>query len=60
MPEKLPKGVNKNVVKSIRQIELVDALFNTKIMRHNMKRIQSKMLRIGTCDICKIYLSCFW
>ena len=25
----------------------------------NMKRIQSKLHRIGTCDVCKISLSCF-
>ena len=24
-----------------------------------MKRIQSKLHRIGTCDVCKISLSCF-
>ena len=40
------KRVNKNVVKSIRYIEFVDALFNKKIMRHSMKRIQSKLHRI--------------
>ena len=28
-------------------------------MRHNMKRIQSKLKRIGTYDVCKIYLSWF-
>ena len=28
-------------------------------MRHNMKRIQSKLHRIGTYDVCKISLSCF-
>ena len=33
-------------------------LFNTKIMRHDMKRIQSKLHRIGTYDVCKISLSC--
>ena len=53
------KGVNKNVVKSIRHEEFVDALFNTKVMRHNMKRIQSKLHRIGTYGACKILLSCF-
>ena len=34
-------------------------MFNTKIMRHNLKRIQSKLHRIGTYDVCKIFLSCF-
>ena len=34
-------------------------MFNTKIMRHNLKRIQSKLHRIGTYDVPKIFLSCF-
>ena len=29
------------------------------MMRHKMKRIQSKLHRIGTYDVCKISLSCF-
>ena len=29
------------------------------MMRHNIKRIQSKLHRIGTYNICKISLSCF-
>ena len=29
------------------------------MIRHNMKRIQSKWRRIGTNDVCKISLSCF-
>ena len=44
------KGVNIN----IRHQKFVDVLFNKKVIRHNMKRIQSKMHRIGTCDVCKI------
>ena len=28
-------------------------------MRHNLKRIQSKLHRIGTYDVYKIFLSCF-
>ena len=28
-------------------------------MRHNVKRIQSKLHRIGTYDVRKILLSCF-
>ena len=28
-------------------------------MRHKMKRIQSKLRKIGTYDVCKISLSCF-
>ena len=48
-------GVNKK----IRHKEFVDALFSKKVIRHNMKRIQSKLHKIGTYDICKISLSCF-
>ena len=32
----------KEVNKKIRHEELVDDLFNKKVIRHNMKRIQSK------------------
>ena len=49
------KGVNKKV----RHKEFFSVLFNKKVMRHNMKRIQSKLHRIGTYDICKISLLCF-
>ena len=49
------KGVNKK----IRHKEYVDILFNRKLIRHNMKRIQGKFSRIGTYDVCKILLSCF-
>ena len=49
------KGVNKK----IRHKEIVDVLFNRKVIRHNMKRIQSKLHKIGTYDVCKISLSCF-
>ena len=28
-------------------------------MRHNMRRIQSKLHRIGAYDVCKMSLSCF-
>ena len=34
-----------------------DVLLNEKIIRHNMKRIQSKKRKLGTCKIEKIYLS---
>ena len=36
-----------------------DVLFNEKINRHKMKRIQSKMHKLGTYEIDKISLSCF-
>ena len=48
------KGVNKK----IRHKEFV-VLFNKKVIRHNMKRVQSKLHRIGNYDVCKISLSCF-
>ena len=44
------KGMNKK----IRHKEFVDILFNKKVIRHNMKRIQSKLHKIGTYDVCKI------
>ena len=49
------KGVNEK----IRHKEFVDVLFNKKVRRDNMKRIQSKLYRTGTYDVCKISLSCF-
>ena len=36
-----------------------DVLFNKKIIRHKMKRIQSKKHKLGTYEIDKISLSCF-
>ena len=36
-----------------------DVLFNKKIIRQKMKRIQSKKHKIGTYEINKIQLSCF-
>ena len=36
-----------------------DVLFNKKIIRHKMKRIQSKEHKLGTYEIDKIPLSCF-
>ena len=39
--------------------EFKDTLFNTKVVRHKMKRIQSKKHKIGTYKINKISLSCF-
>ena len=49
------KGVNKK----IRHKEFVSVLFNKRVMRHSMKRIQSKLHRIGTYDAYKILLPCF-
>ena len=36
-----------------------DVLFNKKIIRYKMKRIQSKKHKLGTYEIDKISLSCF-
>ena len=38
---------------------MFNILFNKKVMRHNMKRIQSKLHKIGAYDVYKISLSCF-
>ena len=39
--------------------KLKDALFNKNIIRHKMKRIQSKKHKLRTYEIDKISLSCF-
>ena len=39
--------------------EFKDVLFNEKIIRHKMRRIQSKKNKLGTYEIDKISLSCF-
>ena len=49
------KGINKK----LRHKKYLDVLFNKKVVRHNMKRIQSKLHEIGTYDVFKISLSCF-
>ena len=49
------KGINK----SLRHEEYIDVLFNKKVVRHNMERIQIKLHKIGTYDVFKISLSCF-
>ena len=36
-----------------------DVLFNKEIIRHKMKRIQSKKHGLGTYETEKIYFSCF-
>ena len=45
--------------KKLRHNEYVDALLNKNVVRHRMKRIQSKLHEIGTYDLNKISLSCF-
>ena len=49
------KGVNLK----LRHNEYVDVLFGKKVVRHKMKRIQSRLHIVGTYDINKISLSCF-
>ena len=39
--------------------EFKDTLFNKKIMRHKIKRIQSTKHKLGTYEIDKISLTCF-
>ena len=51
---KKAKGVNRNIVDSMRHKEYVNLLFGGGLMRHNMKRIQSKLYRIGNYEVCKI------
>ena len=50
------KGLNK---KKMKHKEFVGVLFNRKVVRHNMKRIQSKLHGLGTYNIYKISMSCF-
>ena len=49
----------KGVSKTLRHDEFYDVLFDKKVIRHNMKRIQAKKHRLGTYGICKVSLSCF-
>ena len=49
----------KGVSKKIRHKEFLDVFFNKKVIRHNMKRIQTKLHGLGTYDSYKISLSCF-
>ena len=43
----------------LRHKEYVDVLFDKKVVRHKMKRIQSELHSVGTYEINKISLSCF-
>ena len=55
------KEINKTQVvsKKLRHNECVNVLYNKKVVRHKMKRIQSVLHEIGTYDVIKISLSCF-
>ena len=41
----------KRVNKKLKHREYLDVLFNKKVVRHSMKRIQSKLYEIATYDI---------
>ena len=56
---KKAKGVNRNVVATIRHNEYKDVFLHKKCLRHSMNRIQSKDHKIGTYEINKISLSWF-
>ena len=55
---KKAKGMNENVVATIRHNEYKDILLNKKYLRHLMNRIQIIDHKIGTSEIKKIYLTC--
>ena len=46
-----------NIATELNQFK--DVLFNKKVIRHKMKRIQAKKHKIRTYEIDKISLSCF-
>ena len=56
---KKAKSFNKNVIKNIKRKKYFDFLFNKNLIMHKMKKIQSKLHKTGTYNVCKIYLSCF-
>ena len=56
---KTAKGVNRVVVQNTRHKDFVDFSFGREVVRERMKRIQSKLHKIGTYNPCKISLSCF-
>ena len=47
-------NTTKGVTISIEFKEYKNVLFNKKLIRHKMKRIQSKLHKIGTCNVSKI------
>ena len=49
----------KGIYKKLRRKQYLDVLFGKKVLRHDMKRIQSKLHVIGTYNLNKISLSCF-
>ena len=53
------KNTAKGVTIATESKKFKDVLFNEKIIRHKMERIQSKKHKLGTYEIDKISLSCF-
>ena len=49
----------KAINKKLRHKYYLNVLFNKKVVRHIMKRTQSKLHEIGTYDVYKVSLSCF-
>ena len=49
----------KEINSSIESKAYEDVLFNKKIAKDNMNRIQRKLNKIGTCYVWKISSSCF-
>ena len=45
------KGINKK----LKHKDYIDVLFKKNVVRHNMKRIQSKLHEVGTYDIYKLF-----
>ena len=56
---KKAKRVIRGTAENASHKKFVDFLFSGKVVRHSMKRIQSKFRRIGTYNLSKISLSCF-
>ena len=50
-------NTGKGIKTSIESVKYENVLFNKKLIK--MKIIQSKLHKIGTYDVCKIFLSCF-
>ena len=55
---KKAKNEIKMFLKALDIKEYIDVLFNKNLIRHKMKRIQIKLHRIGTYDVCKNYMPC--
>ena len=51
--ENKKRGVSKDSVKNIRHKNYIHVLFNKKIIRDKMRRIKSKLHKIGTYEVFK-------